>query len=151
MDFYTGLLNLANWSGNVILPTLAGLFFSFAVVCFSKGRDYHQWMYGGFLALMASGLVRMMETFTSQLAWNNPDLFWNALLNLTNWIGNVILPLYGATQVALGVIHFGGILERVHIGHSYLRNFVAAGCCFMASGLLRLAEFFVAQGTGGVS
>ena len=78
MDFYTGLLNLANWSGNVILPTLAGLFFSFAVVCFSKGRDYHQWMYGGFLALMASGLLRMIETFTSQLAWNNPDLFWNA-------------------------------------------------------------------------
>ena len=151
MDFYTGLLNLANWSGNVILPTLTGLFFSFAVVCFSKGRDYHQWMYGGFLALMASGLLRMMEAFSSQLAWNNPDLFWNAILNLTNWIANVILPLYGATQVALGVIHFGGILERVHIGHSYLRNFVAAGCCFMASGLLRLAEFFVAQGTGGVS
>jgi len=49
------------------------------------------------------------------------------------------------------VIHFGGILERVHIGHSYLRNFVAAGCSFMVSGLLRLAEFFVAQGTGGVS
>src|SRR6187397_239544 len=81
MDFYTGLLNLTNWSGNVILPTLAGLLFSFAVVCFSKGRDYHQWMYGGFLALMASGLLRMMEIFTSQLTWDNPDLFWNALLN----------------------------------------------------------------------
>jgi len=38
MDFYSGLLNLANWSGNVILPTLAGLFLSFAVVCFSKGQ-----------------------------------------------------------------------------------------------------------------
>lgn len=93
----------------------------------------------------------MVETFTSQLAWSNPDLYWNSLLNLTNWVANVVLPLYGALQVALGVLHFGGILERVHIGHSYLRNFVSAGCCFMISGLLRLAEFFVDQGTGGVS
>jgi hypothetical protein len=26
MSFYNGILNLTNWSGNVILPTLAGLF-----------------------------------------------------------------------------------------------------------------------------
>ena len=94
MDFHTGILNLTNWAGNVILPTLAGLFLSVAVVCFSKGRDYHHWMYGGFLSLMASGLLRMTETFTSQLAWNNPDLYWNSLLNLTNWVANVVLPLY---------------------------------------------------------
>lgn len=151
MTFDNGILNLTNWAGNVILPTLAALFFSFAVVLFSKGRDYHHWMYGGLLALMASGLLRMLETFTSQLAWNDPDLYWDSLRHLTNWIANVILPLYGALQVVLGVVHFGGILERVHIGQSYLRNFVAAGCCFMISGLLRLAEFFVDQGTGGVS
>ena len=65
---------------------------SFAVVCFSKGRDYHHWMYGGFMSLMASGLLRMMETFTSQLTWSNPDLYWNSLLNLTNWVANVVLP-----------------------------------------------------------
>ena len=151
MDFYTGILNLTNWTGNVILPTLAGLFFCFAVICFSKGRDYHHWMYGGFLSLMASGLLRMVETLTSQLAWNNPDLCWNSLLNLTNWIANVVLPLYGAMQVVVGVVRFGGVLDRVSVGHSYLRNVVAAGCSFMISGLLRLAEFFVEQGTGGVS
>src|SRR5437016_9169188 len=74
MAFYTGLLNLTNWSGKVSLPTLAGLLFSFAVVCFSKGRDYHQWMYGGFLALMASGLLRMMEIFTSATRLGQPRL-----------------------------------------------------------------------------
>jgi hypothetical protein len=151
MDFSTGILNLTNWVGNVILPTLSGLFLSLAVICFSKGRDYHHWMYGGLMSLMASGLLRMMETFTSQLAWENPNLYWNSLLNLTNWVANVVLPLYGALQVTLGVLHFGGIMERMHIGHSYLRNFVAAGCSFMVSGLLRLAEFFVERGTGGVS
>ena len=108
MDFYTGVLNLTNWTGNVILPTVAGLFFSFAVVCFSKARDYHHWMYGGFLALMASGLLRMMETFTSQLAWNNPDLYWNSLLNLTNWIANVVLPFDGTLQIAVGVSTLAG-------------------------------------------
>ena len=91
MDLYTGLLNLTNWVGNVIMPTIAGLFFSMAVVCFAKGRDYHHWMYGGLLSLMASGLLRAMETFSSQLAWNNPDLYWNSLLNLVNWVGNVDL------------------------------------------------------------
>ena len=150
MTFYNGILHLTDWAGNVILPTLAGLFFAIAVVRFSKGWDYHHWMYAGLMSLMASGLLRAMETFTTQLAWDDPDLYWNSLLNLVNWVCNVLLPLYGAMQVVVGALHFGGILERVHIGHSYLRNFAAAGLCFMISGLLRLAEWFVAQGTGGV-
>ena len=151
MDFYTGLLNLTNWVGNVIMPTIAGLFFSMAVLSFSKGRDYHHWMYGGLLSLMASGLLRAIETFSSQLTWNNPDLYWSSLLNLVNWVGNVILPLYGTLQIVVGVVHYGGILERVTIGQSYLRNFLSAALCFTLSGLLRLAEWFVEQGTGGVS
>ncbi len=75
MNFYTGLLNLTNWVGNVIMPTVAGLFFSVAVICFAKGREYHHWMYGGLLSLMASGLLRALESFSSQVAWNNPDLY----------------------------------------------------------------------------
>jgi len=34
-----------------------------------------------------------METFSSQLAWNDPNLVWNTLLNLVNWVGNVFLPV----------------------------------------------------------
>jgi hypothetical protein len=32
-----------------------------------------------------------------------------------------------------------------------MRHFLAAGLCLMVSGLLRLAEFFVAHGTAGVT
>jgi hypothetical protein len=32
MDFLTGLTNLTNWAGNVIMPTLAGLFFVISVL-----------------------------------------------------------------------------------------------------------------------
>lgn len=102
MNFYSGILNLTNWAGNVILPTLAGLFFALGILSFSIKRDCLHWMYGGFLALMVSGLVRMLETFTSQLAWNDPDLYWNSLLHLVNWVANVLLPLYGGLQVAAG-------------------------------------------------
>ncbi len=32
MSFYNGLLNLTNWAGNVIMPTLGALFIAFAVI-----------------------------------------------------------------------------------------------------------------------
>ena len=68
MSFYNGILNLTNWGGNVILPTLAGLFIAIAIIQFSKGKEYSYAMYGGFLCLMASGLLRAFETFASQRA-----------------------------------------------------------------------------------
>ena len=40
MSFYNGLLNLTNWAGNVIMPTLGALFIALAVVQFARGyRD----------------------------------------------------------------------------------------------------------------
>ena len=73
MSFYNGILNLTNWSGNVILPTLAALFIAIAILQFSKGNSYSHALYGGFLCLMASGLLRAFETFASQRPWDNPD------------------------------------------------------------------------------
>src|SRR5438874_2027854 len=66
MSFYNGLLNLTNWLGNVIMPTLAGLFFAGAIYRFSRGMPYQHLSYGGLGALMCSGLLRAMETFASQ-------------------------------------------------------------------------------------
>jgi hypothetical protein len=43
-----------------------------------------------------------------------------------------------------------GIFSLVHPTSGWLRHFVTAALCLMVSGLLRLAEFFVLQGTGGV-
>lgn len=150
MSFTNGILNLANWAGNVILPTLAGLFFAFAILRFSRREPYAQAMYGGFACLMASGLLRAMETFASQRAWNDPDVYWLALLSLVNWTCNVLLPVYAGLQVAAGALRMG-IVTHVHPTEGWMRHFVAAALCLMLSGFVRLGEFFVLQGTGGVT
>jgi len=82
MSFTNGILNLTNWTGNVILPTLAGLFFAIAILRFSRGESSTHAMYGGFLFLMVSGLLRAMETFASQRAWSDPDVYFISLLSL---------------------------------------------------------------------
>jgi len=150
MSFYNGILNLTNWSGNVILPTLAALFIAIAILQFSRGHSYSHALYGGFLCLMASGLLRALETFASQRAWDNPDVYWIAVVSLVDWLCNVILPLYAALQVAAGAVALGTDV-RFHYSSAWMRHFAAAGLCLLVSGLLRLAEFFVSQGTSGVS
>ncbi|MGH9732988.1 MAG: hypothetical protein ACRD8A_00175 [Candidatus Acidiferrales bacterium] len=149
MSFTNGLLNLTNWAGNVILPTLAALFFAIAVLKFARSESYASSMYGGFACLMASGLLRAMETFASQRAWNDPDVYWVSLLTLVDWICNVLMPVYAGLQVAAGALRMG-VVTRVHPTEGSMRHFVAAGLCLMLSGLLRLAEFFIAHGTAGI-
>jgi len=149
MSFMNGILNLTNWSGNVILPTLAGLFFAMAIFRFVHSESYTAVMYGGFLCLMASGLLRAMETFASQRAWNDPDVYWMSLVALVDWICNVLMPVYAGLQVAAGALRMG-IVTRVHPTEGWLRHFVAAGLCLLLSGLVRLAEFFVIHGTAGI-
>jgi hypothetical protein len=149
MSFTNGILNLTNWAGNVILPTLAGLFLAIAVLKFARSEAYAPAMYGGFLCLMASGLLRAMETFASQRSWNDPDVYWMSLVSLVNWICNVLMPVYAGLQVAAGALRVG-VVTRIHPTEGWMRHFVAAGLCLLLSGLLRLAEFFVAQGTAGV-
>ena len=91
MSFTNGILNLTNWAGNVILPTLAALFLAIAVLRFARSESYAAAMYGAFLCLMASGLLRAMETFASQRAWNDPDVYWMSLVSLVDWICNVLM------------------------------------------------------------
>ncbi len=145
-----GLLNLTNWLGNVIMPTMAGLFAAAAIYRFSKAQPYQHLGYAALASLMCSGLLRVMESFSNQASWNNPDRYWISILTLVNWVGNVLLPLYGAGQVVLAVVHFAGLLERMTIGEAWVRNLVAAMCCFGLSGLLRLGEFWIQHGTAGV-
>ena len=151
MSFGNGILNLTNWAGNVILPTIASLFFVIAVLRFSKGESYSHALYGGLLCLMASGLLRAMETFTAQRAWNDPDLYGVALASLVDWIANVLMPIYAALQVAAGAAHLTGSRHAFHLTSSWVRHFTAAGLCLLLSGLLRLGEFFITRGVGGVT
>jgi hypothetical protein len=150
VSFFNGILNLTNWTGNVILPTLAAVFFIVAVLRFSRGQAYYQAMYGGLFCLMGSGLVRALETFASQRAWNDPDVYWISLVTLVNWVANVIMPLFAALEVVAGGLTLATDI-RVHYSSSWQRHFLTAGLCLLISGLLRLAEFFVSQGTGGVT
>jgi hypothetical protein len=145
-----GILNLTNWLGNLLMPTLAGLFFAAAIWHFSKGHAYQHFSYAGMASLMCSGLLRLLESFSQNGAWNSPDRYWLAILALVSWVGNVALPLYGVGQVVLMVLHFAGLLERLTVGEVWVRNAVSAMCCFGLSGILRLAEAWIQHGTAGV-
>jgi len=99
MSLQNGMLNLTNWLGNVIMPTIAGLFAAAAIYRFSKAQPWQHLAWAGLASLMCSGLLRVLESFSNQAAWNNPDRFWLAVLTLVNWVGNVLLPLYGTLQL----------------------------------------------------
>jgi hypothetical protein len=38
MSVYHGILNLTNWAGNVIMPTLGALFIAIAILQFARGQ-----------------------------------------------------------------------------------------------------------------
>src|SRR5258707_15718692 len=103
--FETGLLTLTNWAGNVIMPTLAGLFFAAAIYRFSKAHLYSHLSWAGFAALMCSGLLRAIEGFAQQAGPSDPDRDWISILALVNWEGNVMLALYRGIQVVIMVLH----------------------------------------------
>ena len=63
MDFLTGLTNFTNWSGNVIMPTLAGIFFVIAILRAARSAPYQYAMYAGLMSLMVSGILRGIEAF----------------------------------------------------------------------------------------
>jgi hypothetical protein len=149
--FLNGITNLASWVGNVIMPTVAGLFFALAVIRYAKGYSHQYIVWAGFLCLMVSGLVRGLENFAQQAAWNNGDVVWITLRTLVDWLCNVFMPVYAVIQIVAGVLAYGGIGHRIYQGMPWARHFAAAGMALMLSGLLRLAEFFVAKGTGGIS
>lgn len=147
--FANGLLNLTNWAANVIMPTIAGLFLAAAIYRYSKAHPYSHLGYAAFASLMCSGLLRLLETFAQQADVNNPDVYYLAILTLVNWVANVMLPLYGTLQVVAAVTHYAGLLERMTIGEAWVRNFTSAIAAFSASGILRLMEFWTANGTAG--
>ena len=101
---------------------------------------------------MVSGILRAIETFSQQRAWNDPDAVWVTLLGLVNWSANVFLPLFGVLQIGHRdhALRRSWIpnLSRVRHGHGISSPRWSVSDCPES---LRLAEFFVAQGTGGVS
>lgn len=67
-----------------------------------------------------------------------------AFLNFVNWVGNVIAP------VGAGVAVLGGVISYAS-GRGFIRYLVTALALLAVSGLTRLLEYWIAQGSGGVS
>jgi Flp pilus assembly secretin CpaC len=67
-----------------------------------------------------------------------------AFLNFINWIGNVIAP------VGAGGAVVGAVLSWLH-GRGVGRWLAAAASLLAISGLTRLIEFWITNGTGGVT
>ena len=150
MSFDNGILNLANWAGNVIMPTLAALFIALAILEFSKGRDHTHSVYGALACLLVSGLARAFETFAAQKNWDDPDRYWVSLLTMVDWVCNVLLPVYAGVQVVASVFSLASDHHFTPTS-KWMKQLISAGLCLMVSGLLRLAEFFIARGTAGIT
>jgi len=66
-----------------------------------------------------------------------------AFKNIINWVGNVIAPVGAAGAVVGGIVHYAA-------GRAAMRWFATAAGLLAVSGVTRMIEFFVTQGTGGV-
>ena len=65
------------------------------------------------------------------------------VLNLVNWVGNVIAPIGAALAVVMAVLAYSQ-------GRGVMRWSVTAGGLLAISGLTRLIEFWIQNGTAGV-
>ena len=148
MSLDGAITNLASWGGNVIMPTLAGGFFSFAVYRYSKSGPFENYLYGGFASLMCSGILRTIEGFVQHAGATNADGYWMALLSLVNFAANVILPVFALTQLGAMALHMGGVLDQIYPGSSWIRKFTAAMAELMVSGIVRLAESMITHAHG---
>jgi len=66
-----------------------------------------------------------------------------AVLNLVNWVGNVIAPVGAALAVVMAVVAYSQ-------GRGVARWAITAGGLLAVSGLTRLIEFWISNGTQGV-
>jgi hypothetical protein len=148
-SFDGGLLNLTNWVGNALMPIVAVLILAMGIYKYSRGYHIDPYISGTMAALSVSGLLRLAEAFASQ--GSGATQYWSAILSLTNWIGNVILPVYGGIEIAQAVLGAGGVFERLNIGDDWIRHILAGGACLCVSGLMRLMEHFISAGTSGVA
>lgn len=64
-------------------------------------------------------------------------------LNLVNWVGNVIAPVGAALAVVMAVLAYSQ-------GRGVMRWAVTAVGLILISGVTRLIEFWIANGTAGV-
>lgn len=148
-SFDQGVLNMTNWVGNGVMPLLAALMIALGIYRFSRGGDFERYVWGALGSLSVSGLLRLAEVFAKQ--GSGSSQMFQALLTLTDWICNVILPVYAGLEIVRAVLGVSGVGSRLNIGDDWLRHVVTAFAALCCSGLLRLFEHFVAADTKGVA
>jgi hypothetical protein len=148
--FDVALTSMASYLGNVILPTCAGLTLCIGIYNLAhKARSGERYLTAAMVCLMVSGFVRLAEHFSVQQG--GADQFYMALLSLTNWVGNVIMPLYAAINIVragLSISH--GSFELTTVGGNTARHVIVAIACVGVSMGLRLIEWFVTTGARGI-
>jgi hypothetical protein len=146
-DFLNGLVGLTSWIGYLILPVLAAYCVVAALVAWHHRGDGQRYILAALACLMGPGLALLARSFTTLTpASSSHDAFYNALLNMINWFGNVIMPMFGVYNVVCGILVMGGFMERFNIGDDWARYFLVAFGCMMVSGIIRLLEWFVING-----
>ena len=104
---------------------------------------------GGFAVSHGFRVLRGIEKFASQAAWNNPDLIWITLLGLVDWTCNVFMPVYAVLQVIQGLMQYSRRRPpHIRRWHAWMRHFAAAALWLSLSGLVRLAEWFIGERLG---
>ena len=116
-SFQPGLLNLANWMGNVMLPIGAGLILACGIYQFSKGQELERYVLGAMAALLGSGLLRLAEMISQQN--DGADQYMVMLLTVTNFVGNVLMPFYAAIEIVRLVLGIGGVFEGRMISNDF--------------------------------
>lgn len=118
----------------------------------SKGDLRHRFVLAGLLALFSLQLMPFFSygqnlgqtPATGQAVQGQtaaqPE---GAVLNLVNWVGNVIAPVGAALAVVMAVVAYSQ-------GRGVARWAVTAGGLLVVSGLTRLIEFWIQNGTAGV-
>jgi len=81
MSFQNGMLNLTNWLGNVIMPTIAGLFAAAAIYRFSKAQPGQHFAWAGLASLMLFRFVAGSRIFQQPGGLEQPRSFLAGRLN----------------------------------------------------------------------
>ncbi len=143
-SFDGGLLNLTNWVGNEILPTIAVLILIMGIYTYSKNGNIERYIIGAMASLGVSGLLRLSEAFMQQ--GSGADQYYTAILTLVNWVGNVILPAYAGLEIARAFIA-SHTTSQLRAKEQWVRHLVTAIGCLSVSAITRLLEYFIQNGT----
>src|ERR1039458_4235223 len=105
-NFLNGLQGLTEWLGYLILPTLAGFCIVMAIYNYGGGQKGERSMVAAILCLRAPACALLVTAWVTKGAPSTAtgaDGYSGALMNALNWVGNVLLPLLAAYNVARGV------------------------------------------------